>query len=66
MARYVPGKTYRPDIGEHAGHLVRILSNDTRRVTLPGFPPVRHVLVRCEDDLHSWTFGDDSASDRWD
>lgn len=58
-SRYKPGSSYKPDSGEHAGHVVRVLSNDTRRITLPGFPPVRHVLVRCEECLSSWTFGED-------
>lgn len=57
--RLQPGTEYRPDQGDHKGHLVRVLSNDTRRVTLPGLPPVRHTLVRCQDCLASWTFGED-------
>ena len=51
------GERWRPDEGDHAGHVMVLVSADTRVVTLPGFPPVRHCLVRCETCLHSWTYG---------
>lgn len=49
--------------GECEGHTIRVVSTDTRVVTLPGLPPVKHVLVRCETCLTSWTFGDDPPND---
>jgi hypothetical protein len=55
-----PGQVYTPDSGEHKGHRVRVLSNDTRKETLPG-NVVRHTLVRCETCLLSWTFGQDAT-----
>lgn len=61
--QYRVGETYDPGEGEHKGHTVRIVSTDTRVITLPGLPPVKHVLARCETCLASWTFGDDPPSD---
>lgn len=55
---YVVGSRYSPDVGEHAGHVVRIVSTDTRLTDTPLATErqVRHVLARCETCLESWTF----------
>lgn len=67
MSRYVVGKTYIPDQGEHEGHRIRIVSTDSVAVKTPLAVErqVRHVLVRCEVCGSSWTFGDESRSDHW-
>jgi hypothetical protein len=57
QSRYHRGMQWRGE-GEHEGHWIEVVSNDTRRETLPG-NVVRHILVRCRDCLKSWTFGED-------
>jgi len=62
MSSYRRGQTWVPDRGDHEGHTVRVVSNDARQRTLKDTLPdhvVRHVLVRCDDCLESWTFGED-------
>lgn len=54
------GTRYVPQEGEHAGHVVVLVSRDALRFNILG-EPLRSWLVRCEKCLISWTFASEDG-----